>query len=338
MNFLKRLILPLACLAIVGGCGNKDELQALEHLHTALQDRAYGKLEQALDDGESQYRKGKLSANSWAQRITEFATSPGMDNDKLDRWVNATHSGYAHLVRGLYLQHDAWRLRGQQAAADTTELQFAMLRQRSQQARRDLIEAGNKIARCAICVGELINNNRALADQSTDRKLLETALEYDPKMWMPVIAYYQGIPPRWDNYDDIAKFISEVRERIKDDDLASLLESQMYRDKARHALLKPGFDSVKNATDYYEQGVTPKPDSRLMRELATIYSKRGQYSKSVEVLEREITVNGDTNLAKLDELSDAYFAAGQSKKSLKIRERREELVRNYPHVYGAKMS
>ena len=333
MKRLSAWVLMFCVLAGLAGCGRPDEAQEQDKLIGLLLGERYDELDKQLADAQEQYRTGKLPSNDWAGRFLALAALDARFDGLFNQWVEAGGTGFSRLARGMHLQHRAWVARGNKPAADTTDAEFAAMRELAAQARGDLLAAGKSLPNCALCTGELINNNRALDDHATDRKLLDTALSQDPKMWWPVLAYYQGIYPNWDSYEEIENFIAEMRRRLDDTALVDNMESRMYRDRARQVLQFAFVDSQDRAIALYEKGVNAHPSGRLLRELADIYIRNGKFVRAAELLEQDLAVNTPLRLDSMDKLIEAYLAFGQNGKADKLVSRRAEMKQRYPHLY-----
>ena len=329
MNRSLRMMLAVLCALALGGCAQYDDEQTRAELRTLLAHKDFDGLEKSLTQAHAKYLSGTLPSNAWAAQFQGLATADAKLAPHFERWVSAKDSGYAHLARGMFLQQQAWQARGSEAAADTSDAQLAAMRKLAAQARPDLLTANEKIESCALCAGALIGNNRALDTRATDRALLDAALVQDPKMWLPVLEYFQGIYPRWESYDEMESFIAEMRIKVKEPELIANLQSRMYRDRARQALANNQIDRVKMATSWYEQGVNERPYSLLLKELAELYADQGHYQRASELLELNLKRNDAADLPTIDALAKVYVELGQHRKSEKMLARQEEIQRRY---------
>lgn len=333
MKRFSSLVLLLWCIAGLTGCGHVDETREQNKLLALLVDEHYSELDKGLAEGQDHYLSGKLSSNDWAERFLNLAALDARFDANFNHWVRASTSGFALLARGMHLQHEAWIARGNAPAADTTDAEFAAMRALAIQARLDLLTAYEKIPHCALCAGELINNNRALDERATDRELLDTALRLDPKMNWPILAYYQGIHPNWDSYAEIEAFINDMRQRLGNAALVDNMESRMYRDRARQVLQFKFIDSMDRAIALYEKGVNPHSSRQLLHELADIYIRRGNFVRAADLLEMDLKINTPSSIDSMDKLADAYIALGQSRKANELAAKRAEEKRRYPYLY-----
>ena len=329
MNTILKMILAALCAIMLTACGQREDEQARIALRNMLAQKDYDGLEKSLAQAHAKYLSGKLPSNQWAGQFQALATMGSKFKGQFDRWVSEKKSGYAHLARGMFLQQQAWLARGSEPSAETSDAQFAALRKLAAQARPDLTMANEKIEGCAICAGELIGNNRALNERATDRELLDKALSQDPKMWLPILEYYQGIYPKWESYDEIQAFIAEMRIKVKDPELDANLESRMYRDHGKQALSNNQIDRVKLATAWYEQGVNKHPHDLLLKELAALYADKGDYQRASELLELNLKTNDSADVSTIETLAKVYVELGQYKKSEKMIARQEEIQRSY---------
>ena len=117
MKPLTRLILLAICMYVLAGCGRNESAEQRDLLHGLLLNENYSQLDQALEDENLRHEKGELPSNEWAQRFLSLASVDSKFANRFDRWVDTTGSGYARLARGMFLQQQAWKARGPQAAA-----------------------------------------------------------------------------------------------------------------------------------------------------------------------------------------------------------------------------
>ncbi|HEX7650358.1 MAG TPA: DUF4034 domain-containing protein [Noviherbaspirillum sp.] len=333
MKRFSSMVLLLWCIAGLAGCGHADEARERNVLLELLAGEHYSELDKVLAEDQARYLNGKLSSNDWAGRFLTLAALDARFDVKFNQWVRASTSEFARLARGMHFQHEAWIARGNAPAADTTDAEFAAMRALAIQARPDLLAAYEKIPHCALCAGELINNNRALEERATDRELLEAALRSDPKMYWPVLAYYQGIHPNWDSYEEIEAFINDMHQRLGDAGLAENMESRMYRDRARQVLQFKFIDSIDRAIALYEKGVNPHSSRQLLRELADIYIRRGNFVRTADLLETDLKINTPPSVHSMDKLAEAYVALGQSRKAKELAAKLAEEKQRYPYLY-----
>lgn len=333
MKRVASLLLILSCITALVGCGRADEARERNALIELLVGERYTDLDKVLVEEQERYINGKLSSNDWAGRFLTLTALDAKYDDKFDHWARMSSTGFSRLARGMHLQHEASVARGNAPAADTTDAQFAAMRALAAQARSDLLAANEKIPQCALCAGELINNNRALDEHATDSELLDAALRIDPKMYWPVLAYYQSIHPNWDSYDEIEAFITNIRQRLGDAALVDNMESRLYRDRARQVLQFNFIDSMDRAIALYEKGVNAHPSIQLLHELADIYVRRGNFVRAAELLEMDMKINVPSSVHSMDKLADAYIALGQTRKANELMAKQAEEKQHYPYLY-----
>jgi tetratricopeptide (TPR) repeat protein len=304
----------------------KDEEHERNILLAALFKHQYKNLDQSLDIAYSNYRLGTLPSNYLSGRFDALANADAEFGPRFDDWVRTTHSGYAHLARGMYLQQQAWAARGAKFASKTSKAQFAKMEGLARRAQVDLLRANVMLTACALCSGELIAINRALNQHESDDELLKTALKQDPKMWSPVLTYFWSLFPQWGgSYEQMESFMVKMRNRTEDQGLIDQLTSRLYW---VHGSFEQEEDQ-ESARIWYEQGVNAHPYPLLINELALIYSKRNNYAKAAELLEKSLVANNEWDIYTLEALAQAYFSMGQQVKGEKMIAKRNESQRRY---------
>jgi tetratricopeptide (TPR) repeat protein len=321
----------LAAVLLIGlaGCGYSDEEHQKNVLNGLLVNQRYQDLESSLAKAERQYRKHAISPAQWTERFNSLADINADDVIvRFDSWVAETDSGYAHLARGKFLLVQAWEARGGELASKTSESQFAQFNRLARLAQADLLAARDKLGACALCYGELIKVNRALNQRSPeDLQLLELALGADPSMAEPVILYFQNTFPQWGgSFELMQGFIAQMRGKVQDNGIIAQLESRYCWERGRAAT---GRGDDAQALEWYEKGVTARPYSMLMKNLAQFYQERGEHQKAASTLEENLRLNGEWDLYTTEALAQEYFALGDNKRGNKMMARRDELQRRY---------
>jgi hypothetical protein len=80
-------------------------------------------------------------------------------------------------------------------------------------------------------------------------------------------------------------------------------------------------------------GVNEQPHGLLLKELADIYIKQGNYQRASELLERDLQINAPSDIATMEKLVDTYFSIGQVRKGNEVMTRRAELKQRYQFIY-----
>ncbi|MBI1771559.1 MAG: hypothetical protein HYR68_04270 [Burkholderiales bacterium] len=286
----------------------------------------FKKLDIALDSAFAQNKAGRLKSNTLYKR---FGTLSRLDKDfqkQFDAWVKSSMQGYAYLARGMFLQQQAWDARGDKLAAETSKKQFADFHKLSSVARVDLTKANEKIKSCALCVGELIVNNRALGIKEGDDALLKYALQYDPKLYSPAYAYLSKLLPQWGgSFSEMETFIGNIRKTTGDEILVDELKSRLcyYQGIAIYR------EDQEGARIWFERGLTSQPYQLLVNELALLYAKKNNHKQAIALLEKSMANGNEWDIYTLEVLAQSYFALGMQAKGDKLIAKRDGAVRRF---------
>ncbi len=248
---------------------------------------------------------------------------------QFDRWAQKSGSGNAYLARGMFLNELAWDARGEKYIAETSKEKIAEFRRLSAMARVDLNKANDKIPNCAMCAGELIHNNRAMGMQKSDDTLLQNALQQDPTLWAPVIAYFNALRPEWGgSFGKMETFIATVEQKHGDKALVEHLKSRLFFSRG-NAIYK---ENLEGARVWFEKGLNDNAYQLLVNELALIYTRKNNHKRAAELLENSMAKGNEWDLYTLEALAQAYFNLGLTVKGEKLMAKRNEAVQRFKNA------
>ena len=286
----------------------------------------FKKLEQTLDAASAQKNAGMLKSNVLQARFGSLSNLDRNFQDQFDRWVSQSGSANAYLARGLFLSQLAWDARGDKYFSETSKQQIAEFHRLGSLARVDLNRANAKLPNCAMCAAALISNNDAVGMQDAKSKLLANALEQDPTLWAPAIAFLGTLRPEWGgSYSQMEAFIASIDEKVGDEALTEHLRSRFfyYRGNAAYK------ESREGARVWFEKGLNGHPYQLLVNELALIYSMKNDHKRAAELLESSMAKGNERDLYTLEALAQAYSNMGMAVKAEELRAKRKEAVERF---------
>ena len=193
-------------------------------------------------------------------------------------------------------------------------------------ARADINKANAKLPNCAMCAAALISNNGAVGMQEANKKLLANALQQDPTLWAPAIAFLGTLPPQWGgSYSQMEAFIAAIDEKVGDKALTEHLQSRFYYHRGNNAYR----ESREAARVWFEKGLNAHPYQLLVNELALIYSLKNDHKRAAELLENSMANGNEWDLYTLEALAQAYSNMGMTVKAEKLMAKRKEATERF---------
>jgi hypothetical protein len=217
-------------------------------IYLMLSTREYEELEQRFKQYLDLYTRNAITAEELSIKFDTFSKTPGLET-RYDEWINAYPQSYsARLARGIYRVTDAWEKRGDQMAHRTTTAQIRGFNEILKDAYSDLNLSIPLYARPVSSYRYLIRASKGLGLR-TERKLLDSALKFDPKAYDVRSEYFDAITPRWGGDEvTMARFLKESNKSSMSDDNKKRLEGTYYYAMAQQARLEKDY---KSGSDYF---------------------------------------------------------------------------------------
>ncbi|MDX1527295.1 MAG: tetratricopeptide repeat protein [Gammaproteobacteria bacterium] len=189
-----------------------DSIKLLELLHA----RRYSALERRLSEVQKRYEDGLVSDSVVMLAFEALANSDPAHEPLFNEWVESMPDSYVPLAaRGMYLVDVGWSRRGSAYSRDTSDEQFAGMREYHARGLSDLQEALRRNPRFIAGYAEIIGLTKTSRYSAMRKDTLKQALEIDPRSYVVRKAHLWGLMPRWGgSYEEINTFLDDTRKYV----------------------------------------------------------------------------------------------------------------------------
>lgn len=335
---LLRLFVLSATLLALAGCGQReyddrnvnkaynDNLHVRHGMLKRLWTQQYAELDESLDQQYQLYQEGKLKAGDFVRQLWTLRMADAQFAGRFETWVaTRPDSHWADLAHGLFLLESAWKARGSDIVARTSENGMAAMRGLAESAARTLRRAAGKGVSPALYGGGLISAGMLLNDTADSEEIVHAAMSADPKFWMAPIAYFQQLYPQWGGSEEAMQcFIDGIRGEHPQ--LAAYLDADMLW---RRGLDFESDGQAEPAIQRYESAISIYPHADALKNLGELYVHAGRCKEAVKVLETNLEKNDKWDLWTLEMLHQAQVCGGDPAGAQRTLNRRDELIRRY---------
>ncbi|MFD0668895.1 tetratricopeptide repeat protein [Ramlibacter sp. MAHUQ-53] len=309
----------LACsgLAMAGG-------GATMSLHSLLAEGRYAEIEALLAPLVQRSATDPTVHPALDDMTRQLTRARPVSAAPLNRWVSASDTGLSRLVRGRFFVWRAWKARGTQVAAETSQASFDRFHQLLDDARRDFEIAQRKLGpQCDPChagvlTAWLAGGERALAARHIDAALMDMG----GGILTPQV-YLGFLFPRWSGpLGDPDRFVAQFTRDFPRSPAIPLLQAALLVERGE-ALGRAG--SPQQARPLLEEAVRLNPhDARGWSELVGVAVALNDPALLLQASDRAMVLSPD-EVRPLDARAYALLQGPRPLEAVPFLERAVEL-------------
>lgn len=199
-----------------------------------LREEKYTELDSHLKTAETAFENNDVLEYQYIDTYEAFQSADETDLIYFNRWLeNVTDSTNALIARGIVYENLGWVARGGNFASETSEHEFALMREYFSKAVKDhnkVLEEGNK----SLLSYASLTNMAAAYDFGTKKEVLfERGLDAFPESHYLPSHYMHKLQPKWGgSYKQIRNLAIRMRERAKNNPMLITLGGAELRYRA----------------------------------------------------------------------------------------------------------
>lgn len=196
--------------------GFSEVMDDILSLRDLLEKGEYLQLHEIIDGYQSQYEQGQGSEIVVDNAFSVIGTPNPMYKNLFDAWVTAMPDAYtAYLARATYYHRVGLAKRGEAFIKDTSEEQFAGMREAQVQARQDIDKALALNPKLTVAYSHLISIYATGGNTQQKFKTLKQALAVDPGSYIIRRDMLYYLLPRWGgSYAAIEEFLRDTEQHL----------------------------------------------------------------------------------------------------------------------------
>lgn len=200
MTTFKRII--LACLVGFGFAASAQTVDVTIHPGKQWRDLLIAKNFSALEIAIKKLHEDSLQGGEKRRELRRalgyLVNSSAKSTPLFDEFVNASPNTYGAMTRGYFLVRQGWAARGSKFANETSDEQFAQLKQLMLSAEKDFESATKGLNnRCDPCYSGMINIGMATSNVELKARAINASARYDDGGFEAPLAYMESLNPRW---------------------------------------------------------------------------------------------------------------------------------------------
>lgn len=219
---------PVASRPAEAAASGKQESPMWNDPYVSLSAGQYAELEAQYAPLLKAYLAGEIPEEDVSEKLNVFGKADL--EQRFDAWVKAYPKSYtARLARGIARMSQAWRLRGDKFANETTDNQFKSFLEGLSQAEADLNASIPLYPKPIWSYSALIRVSMGRdTDLAKGRALLDKALKLDPRAVDPRADYQMLLTPKWGGS------VALMEEFLKECNNAPLTQKNKEKLQLRH--------------------------------------------------------------------------------------------------------
>ena len=200
MTALKKLI--FAFLLGLGCAASAQTIEATihpgKHWHDLLLAKNFPALEIAIKTLHEESLQGGEKRRELRRALGYLVNSKANVAPLFDEFANASPNTYGAMVRSYFLVRQGWAARGTKFANETSDEQFARMKQLMLSAVQDFESAVQGLNnRCDPCYSGMINIGMATSNVELKARAINASARYDDGGFEAPLAYLESLNPRW---------------------------------------------------------------------------------------------------------------------------------------------
>ena len=255
-----------------------EELGALKDL---LRRGEYDELERRLGAAQAAYEADPTREREPELAFQNFSSSDPADDAPLRAWIQSRpDSAFAHLARGLYLEHRGWLRRGHAVVARTPDAQFEAMGEQFASARPELHRAVALNPGLTIADAGLLRIAMAEGDGAEVRARFAHALEVNPLSYYIRQAYLVAQLPQWGGTaEEMDRIVGDAQKHVARNPRLAVLKG--FRSGWVDAPTAFRAKDVAGALRHYDDALAHGEDGSYLRERAMALQKLGRHKEAI---------------------------------------------------------
>lgn len=210
-----------------------------------------------------------------------------------DDFANASPNLYGAMTRGYFLVRQGWAARGSKFADETSEEQFARLKQLMLSATKDF-EVALKVLnnRCDPCYSGMIEIGMATGDIELKARAINASARYDEGGFEAPLSYMESLSPRWGGTaGGVQQYVDSFAAQFPQSFTSKVLKAALLINQADAYLQAGEHDRAQLLAQ--QAAKIDLGNSSALRVLTTVALNKNDYEKVIEIASRALAINPD---------------------------------------------
>lgn len=295
MKVLRHLI--LACLVSFGCAASAQTIDATihpgKHWRELLIAKDFPALEISIKTLYEESLQGGEKRRELRRALGYLVNSSGKLTPLFDEFANASPNTFGVMTRGYFLVHQGWAARGSKFANETSDEQFARMKQLMQSAVKDFESAINGLNnRCDPCYSGMINIGMATSNVELKAQAINASARYDEGGFEAPLTYLESLSPRWGGTAaGVQQYVANFAAQFPQSFTSQVLKTVLLINKA-DAYLSAGQNDRAQLLAEQASKIDPG-SSNALRVLTTVALNKNEYEKVIELASRALAIDPD---------------------------------------------
>ena len=295
MTVLKKL--ALVCLLGLSCAASAQASDATIHpgkyWHELLIAKNFPALEIAIKTLHEQSLQGGEKRRELRRALGYLVNSSARSTPLFDEFANASPNTYGAMTRGYFLVRQGWAARGSKFANETSDEQFARMKQLMLSAERNFESAVKGLNnRCDPCYSGMVNIGMATSNVELKTRAINASARYDEGGFEAPLAYVESLGPRWGgSAAGVQQYVDDFVAQFPQSFTSKLLKTVLLINKA-DAYLRAGEDDRAQFLAEQVSKIDPG-SSNALRVQTTVALNKKDYEKVIELASRALVIDPD---------------------------------------------
>ena len=295
MNVSRQLI--LTCLLGLGCAASAQTIEATIHpgkqWHDLLVAKNFPALEMAIKTLHEESLQGGEKRRELRRALGYLVNSKANVAPLFDEFANASPNTYGAMARGYFLVRQGWAARGSKFANETSDEQFARMKQLMLSAVQDFESAVQGLNnRCDPCYAGMINIGMATRNVELKARAINASARYDEGGFEAPLTYMESLSPRWGGTAiGVQQYVDNFTAQFPQSFTSPLLKTVLLINKA-DAYIRAGENDRAQLLAEQVSKIDPG-SSNALRVLTTVALNKNEYEKVIDLASRALVIDPD---------------------------------------------
>ncbi len=289
--------LILACLVGFNCAASAQVIDATihpgKHWRELLIAKDFLALEIAIKTLHEESLKGGAKRREMWRALAYLVNSKTNLAPLFDEFANASPDTFGVMTRGYFLVDQGWEARGSKFASETSDEQFARLKQLMLSAMKDFESAVKGLnSRCDLCYAGMIHIGMATGNVELKALAINDSARYDEGGFAAPLAYMESLNRRWGgSAASVKQYVNDFAAQFPQSFTSQVLKAVLLIDSA-DAYLTAGEND--RAQLLAEQAFKIDPgSSNALRVLTTVALNKNEFEKVIEIASLALAIDPD---------------------------------------------